>query len=113
MTGTTLYVVTIWMLLMGVAVHWLKGMITARRVTDMQPISVGAYWGTYWPESLVALFSSIAGYVFLIDSHNLTALNAFGIGYIANSLADMIGNRVQAMITPGPGQVQPPNGTRP
>lgn len=108
MNGTALYVVTVLMLLMGVGVHWLKSLIQARRVADMKQLSVREYWFTYWPESLVALFSGVAGYVFLIDSGNLTTLNAFGVGYIANSLADVVGSRVQAMIAPGAQQVQPP-----
>ena len=111
MKGIILYCVTCVMLLMGVAVHWLKSMITARRAQDMQTLSVSVYWLRFWPESLVALFSGIAGYAFLIDSGNLTVINAVGIGYMANSIADVIGNRVQAMIVPGPYQVQPPKGT--
>lgn len=100
MTGILLYCVTCAMLIMGVAVHWLKSLITMRNVKDMQPLSVSVYWLRFWPESLVALFSGIAGYAFLIDTGNLTSINAFGIGYMANSLADIIGNRVQAMIVP-------------
>jgi len=113
MNGTILYVVTIMMLLLGICTHWLKSMIQARRTEGLQTLSVSVYWLRFWPESLVTLFSGIAGYVFLIDSDNLTALNAYGIGYIANSLADIIGTRVAAMVSAGPTQVQPPNGTKP
>lgn len=108
-----IYVVTAIMLVLGLGTHWLKQLITARRVMDMKPLTMRDYWFGHWPETLVALFSGVAGYVFLLESNNLTALNAYGIGFIANSLADLVGTRVQAMILPGQHQVQPPNGTQP
>lgn len=96
------YLLTAMLLILGVLTHWLKAFSTARRAQALAPISARDYWFKFWPESMVVLFSAVAGYLFLMESGNLSYVNSFGIGFIANSLADLVGNRVQAMIATVP-----------
>lgn len=96
--------VIILMGLLGVATHWLKQLAMARRqnVPDMGPLTTREYWLKCWPETLAALTSTFAGIALLHEVDYLSATTAFGIGYIGNSAADLIGGRVQAMINAAP-----------
>lgn len=55
-----------------------------------------------WPYSAgFALVSALAGYGALYGTDELTRINAFGLGYMANSVADMIGHRGLEALTHG------------
>ena len=83
--------------LLGLLTHWLKQFIAVRKAQGvMMPFR--EYWLTYWPESVVAFTSGIAGLLFLAEQSQLSSVTAFGMGFIANSIADTIGNRVQALV---------------
>jgi len=95
------------MAVLGVISLWLKQITMARSksVPGMSPVSLKTYWLTNWPSTLFALTSTAGGIAFL-DYLNL--LNgkagpalAFGVGFIANNVADLIGGRVQSLINPG------------
>jgi hypothetical protein len=89
------------MALLGVLTHWMKQVALARKpnVPGMAVITLKAYWITYWPETLAAATSTAAGVAMLHELGYLTPAAAFGVGYLGNSAADLIGGRVQAMIT--------------
>lgn len=105
------------MALLGVVSLWLKQIMMARSaaVPGMAPVSLRTYWLTYWPSTLFALTSTAGGiafldYLTLLEGKAGPAL-AFGAGYIANNIADLIGGRVQSLITPqGGGRTPPPDG---
>lgn len=86
------------MTLLGVVTHWMKQIAIARKSPGMAPIGVREYWLTYWPETIAAATSSVAGIALLSELGYLTPATAFGVGYLGNSAADLIGGRVQAMI---------------
>lgn len=109
---TTPDVVSWWLIIfmaaLGVVSMWLKQMMMARKeaIPDMKPLSLRTYWLTYWPNTLFALTSTAGGLVFF-DYLNLLGGKAgpalgFGIGYIANNIADLVGSRVQALINTPP-----------
>lgn len=95
------------MAFLGVVTLWLKQLGTARSraVPGMAPVSLRTYWLTYWPTTLFAL-TSTAGGIAMLDYLELLSgkagpVLAFGAGYIGNSVADLIGGRVQSLINPG------------
>lgn len=92
--------VVILMALAGVGTHWLKQIIMMRSNSPagLKPIGFKMYWITCWPESLVALLSTIGGIAFMHESGMLTHAMSYAVGYMGNSMADMLGGRVQAMI---------------
>jgi len=95
------------MALLGVVSLWLKQITMARSksVPGMSPVSLKTYWLTNWPSTLFALTSTAGGITFLdyLDLLNGKAgpALAFGVGFIANNIADLIGGRVQSLINPG------------
>lgn len=87
----------------GLLSHWLKQLIVMRnnRTPGVGSIGFREYWFTCWPESLVALFSTVAAVVFFNEMGWLTHATAFFIGYASNSISESIGGRIQAMINAG------------
>jgi hypothetical protein len=101
---TIAWPLVIFMALVGVISMWLKQIAMARssNTPGMSPVSLQTYWLTNWPSTLFALTSTAGGIVFLdylnlLDGKAGPAL-AFGTGYIANNVADLIGGRVQSLI---------------
>lgn len=93
---------------LGVITLWLKQIMTARSsaTPGLAVIGVREYWLTYWPATIFALTSTVGG-IALLDyldmlSGKLGPIAAFGVGYVGNSIADLIGGRVQAMINAAP-----------
>lgn len=88
------------MALLGVVTHWMKQVAMARKTspTGIGMISVRDYWITYWPETIAAVTSTVAGVALLAEMGYLSPVASFGVGYLGNSAADLIGGRVQAMI---------------
>jgi hypothetical protein len=86
--------------LVGVLTHWLKQLALARKATPegFGRIDVKTYWLTYWPETLTMVTSTLAGIALLHELNYLSPVAAFGVGYLGNSAADLVGGRVQAMI---------------
>lgn len=114
-TDPVAWVAVVCMALLGVVTLWLKQIIMARStsVPGMSPVSLKTYWLTYWPNTLFALTSSAGGIVFLdylglLDGKAGPAL-AFGVGFISNNVADLIGGRVQSLINAAPAK-DPSNG---
>lgn len=106
--GIVAWYAVIAMAALGVVSMWLKQIMMARSaaVPGMNPVSLRTYWLTYWPNTLFALTSTAGGLAFfdylnLLDGKAGPAL-AFGIGYIANNVADLVGGRVQALINAPP-----------
>jgi hypothetical protein len=89
------------MALLGVLTHWAKQVTLARRanVPGMGVISLKDYWVTYWPETITAISSTVAGIALLHELGHVTPVAAYGVGYLGNSAADLIGGRVQAMLS--------------
>jgi hypothetical protein len=99
--------VVIGMALLGVISLWLKQIMMAQRkkVPGMTPVSIQTYWVDNWASTLFALTSTAGGLAF-VDYLGMLGGKAgpaiaFGIGFIGNSVADLIGGRVQSLINPG------------
>lgn len=79
------------MLCYGLAAHFLKHM-SQQRVSG-KPITPRAYWLAHPYHSALSVVGALAGYAALIEAGQLTGLTAFGVGYMANSMADVLGQR--------------------
>jgi hypothetical protein len=107
--NTVAWKLVIGMAALGVVSMWLKQIMMARSsaVPGMSPVSLRTYWLTNWPNTLFAVTSTAGGIAFfdylnMLDGKAGPAM-AFGIGYIANNIADLVGGRVQALInSPSP-----------
>lgn len=80
------------MLLMGLAAHFIKDMARIRKETG-RLITPRDYWLMYPYQSLLCIIGAVAGYLIMYETGQLSGVNAFGIGYLANSIADIIGKR--------------------
>lgn len=106
------------MVLLGVFTHWLKQIVMMKKAnpSGFGHITLKSYWIDNWPETLMAATSAAAAVTLLHELNHLTAASAWGAGYLGNSAADLIGGRVQAMITAGTvrgDQAQPPQPPQP
>lgn len=97
------------MAFMGVITHWVKQIALARRQSVcMTGLGIRGYWLNHWPETVTAFTSTIAGIALLHEIGYVTPVTAFGVGYLGNSAADLIGGRVQAMISAAANSPPPP-----
>lgn len=80
------------MLVYGVLMHATKTMAEAQ-LNDQKLMMPWQYLAR-WPYAAAFTFlSALAGYAALYGTEELTRINAFGLGYMANSVADVIGRR--------------------
>ena len=79
------------MLILGLATHELKQVIEYRN-TDVS-ISLWSLWKTRPYKLALMIVGGIAGFIFLIELDQLTMVNAFTIGFMANSMSDIVGGR--------------------
>ena len=101
--------VTVLCLLLGMAAHGLKQLIAARRVKA--DITVREYVFAHWPETALSCVLSIGFYLALPEGAAVfpdiasmvglgpkqTPLSSLVVGFVANSLADLIGGRASAL----------------
>jgi len=89
---------TIFMLFLGVTTHFLKEIINIRKEETRNNVKEKttflSYWKDYPYQSLLSIIGAIVGYNLLDMTNQLTPLTAFGVGYISNSISDIIGNRI-------------------
>lgn len=79
------------MLVLGVFAHFLKAMGQIRK--DGELISPVEYWRKNPYHSLMTVIGAIVGFVALMEMGQLSPVNAFAFGFMANSVADIIGSR--------------------
>ena len=79
------------MLIYGLLSHYLKKMSEA--VISDEKVTPVKYWSRNPYQTLLCAIGAVVGYAALIETHQLTGLTAFGVGYMSNSIADIIGAR--------------------
>lgn len=84
--------ITIIMVVLGLLTHFLKDLIRIKQENGVPP-NIIEYWKANPYQTLLCVVGACAGYFALLETGQLTALTAFGIGYMANSVADVIGKR--------------------
>ena len=81
----------------GVMVHFLKELINVKKSTGTA-VTFHQYWIGNKYQSILCIIGALVGYVFLQQTNQLTAISAFGIGYMADSIPDLIGKRQLAKL---------------
>lgn len=84
------------MLIFGVLAHFLKFLIQLKR--DGKRISPIKYITSNPLETSFAIIGACVGFIALLQFGKLDPVNAFGIGYMANSIADVLGGRAKGAI---------------
>lgn len=84
--------ITLSMLILGLLSHFLKDFIKIKKDTGKM-VNPLTYWKENPYQTLLSTIGAVSGYFALMETAQLTALTAFGIGYMANSVADMLGQR--------------------
>ena len=84
-------IVAAFMTLCGVASHVLKQIIQVRQ-TD-ETLHIGAYLTKYPYQMTLMLVGAIVAFIVLLEMNQLNMASAFMGGYMANSVADIVGDR--------------------
>ena len=79
------------MTFLGLCSHYLKDIIRLRN--EGQMMSLKQYWCKHPYQSLLTVVGAVVGFIALSSMEQLNPVTAFGIGYMANSVADTIGKR--------------------
>src|SRR3990167_2838866 len=81
------------MLIYGMLAHFARKVIAAQaHQSDRRPC-ITDYWKHNPMQTIVSLTGALAGFGALYGSPELTKLTAFGIGYMADNLADAVGEQ--------------------
>lgn len=83
------------MALMGLFTHFLFDMIRIKK-EEGKFLTLAQYWKEHPHQSVICVISMIVGLVILYSTGRLSPEGAYGVGYVANSLADKIGKRTGA-----------------
>lgn len=76
-------------LVLGHLCHILARVVEARAAGDK--ITILGHIGNAPYQSALAICGSLAGYLLLLDTSQLTIVAAFGVGYLANDSIEAIG----------------------
>jgi hypothetical protein len=87
----------LFMSLLGLLTHFLKDMARIHK-EECRFISLRGYWIEHPYQSIFCLIGMIIGLVILHSMNELSSLNAFGVGYMSNSIADTAGKRAGGKI---------------
>lgn len=82
------------MLLYGLATHFLVELL--RIINDDGDTSLKYYlWGTrkHRLQTALSVIGALVGYAALAQSGDLSGITAFGVGYMSNTVPDVLGKR--------------------
>lgn len=89
-------VILIGLLFAGLAAHFLKKVIELRN--SEHAITLGAYWREYPYRTVLAVVGALAGFMLLYGTAEMTRATAFGIGYLADSIAGIMGKKTEGKL---------------
>lgn len=87
------------MLVCGLLLHYIKDMKRIHSETG-DLVTPRQYWTKYPYHTLTCIIGAVVGFIFLSELGEITSINAFMAGYMANSVADWAGKR-STVITGG------------
>ena len=90
MIEITLLIIThpIAMMAYGIFMHYIKRVIEEREKDE--ETTLASYWYKYPYKSLFSILGAFAGFGALYGTEELTKLTAFGIGYMSDSMAEIL-----------------------
>lgn len=75
----------------GLLTHFLKDIVRIKKESGF--ITPKQYWAKHPYQTTLAIIGATVGFIALSSTGQLTPITAFGVGYMANSVADTIGKR--------------------
>lgn len=78
--------------LLGLAAHFCKELVRIQRETNAVP-QVVRYWSKHPYQTALCFIGAAVGFLGLYEAQQLTSVTAFGCGWMANSMADVMGKR--------------------
>lgn len=80
------------MVVLGLATHQLKELarISVEERGNVHPVR---YWTKFPYQTALCVVGAATGYFALLETGQLSGLTAFGVGYMSNSVADILGKR--------------------
>ncbi|WP_280565283.1 hypothetical protein [Chromohalobacter sp. 48-RD10] len=82
------------MLLLGLATHVLKKFMEMRQ--QLEALTLIAYLKARPYKSVMATIGAMAGYLLLADASVPSLVSAFGVGYAADSMLEIVGAKARA-----------------
>lgn len=80
------------MLALGLAAHFCKELARINKEAGAVPHPI-RYWSRYPYQTALCVIGALVGFLSLYETGQLTGLTAFGCGWMANSMADVVGKR--------------------
>lgn len=80
------------MMVLGMLLYFLKSLVQIKKGTG-QTLTLHQYYVANKWHTLFAVASAVTVYFLLYGSPEMTRVTAFGIGFMADSVADLIGQR--------------------
>lgn len=94
-------IILVVLLHLGMATHFgRKVLASLSHGTEKRPC-ITDYWKQYPIQSVLALVGAYTGFLVLYGTPELTRVVAFGLGYMADNIADAIGERAIAKVRGG------------
>lgn len=84
-------IILVLLLICGMASHFLKKVVEARANGEI--ITLRRYFADHPYQTVLSVVSGLVGFFALYGTAELTKVTAFGLGYMCNSVADVIGSR--------------------
>lgn len=79
------------MTVLGVLTHFLKKLLNLKKSgNEVSPLE---YWKLYPYQTTMSLVGAVVGYFFLVEAGQLSIATAYAIGYMSDSVSDVVGER--------------------
>lgn len=95
---TTETIILVVLLHLGMATHFGRKVLASVSHGAKKRPCVTDYWRQYPIQSVLALVGAYTGFLVFYDSPEMSRVVAFGLGYMADNIADAIGDRAISKI---------------
>ncbi len=105
------------MLIYGLLVHFARKRLASMTHETSKTICFADYWRLHPVQSVISVVSAFVGFIIFVgidlpdkegQMMDLARMSAFGIGYMADNIADAIGERTMRSLGTGNGGQKPP-----
>lgn len=90
-------IIKVLLMLLGLSCHFLKAFVQIKKATGKNVSPQEYFIDNKW-HTFLALAGASAGFLLLMGTAELTKAVAFGLGYMADSVADTLGQRSKKAI---------------
>lgn len=94
-------IILVVLLHLGMATHFGRRVLASMTHGAKKRPCITDYWKQYPIQSVLALVGAYTGFLVLYGTPEMTRVVAFGLGYMADNIADAIGDRAIAKMRGG------------